>query len=219
MGTLLTVATITLASIAAISGAAPITSIRQVDFQNFPYAWTEPVEEPASVPEPWTWLMAPTNSDFRVKNGIRHFHAADEDAAAPLISVHSVAFGDLDGDGIEEAAVALNYSAGGTANWDYIYIYKLVDGHVELLARMQAGSRAYGGLAAPPVMRNGELVVDFNDASRRTGECCSAGYIRVHYCWRDGKLIETGTRQRGDNKVGEQNWSEGPKHLPYNVLF
>ena len=42
-----------------------------------------------------------------------------------LVSVDAVIYGDLDSDGIEEAAVLLNCSSGGTVNWDFLYIYKL----------------------------------------------------------------------------------------------
>jgi hypothetical protein len=57
----------------------------------------------------------------------------------------------LDSDGIEEAVAALNYSTGGTQNWDYLYFY-----------RMETGSRGYGGLVRTFV-QDQLLVVDFAD--------------------------------------------------------
>lgn len=116
---------------------------------------------------------------------------------APLVSVDSVTYGDLDGDGVDEAAVHLNYSTGGTMNWDFLYIYKLKSGQPKALAILESGSRAYGGLARS-VVENGQLVLDFADAERLVGDCCSEGYIRIHYRWRNGAFIEEGQRERGD---------------------
>lgn len=189
---------------AAMSAQRPAT-VRQIDFENFRYAWNNP---PVGVPSTWKWLRSAPDQYFRTVNGIHHFFLPDEDSYArqhaPLISVDSVSYGDLDGDGIEEAIVALNYSTGGTANWDYLYVYKLRRGQPKLLARMQTGSRADGGLVRAFVHEN-LLIVDFADSEKRVGDCCSEGYIRVSYRWRDGAFVEEGQREHG--KVDLQ---EGP---------
>jgi hypothetical protein len=102
--------------------APQVTTIRQIDFDNFSYSWSDP---PENVPETWHWLTSTPHSRFTTVNGIHHFYSPGEDEKerrfAPLVSVDST-YGDLDGDGVEEAAVALNHSSGGTANWDYLYV-------------------------------------------------------------------------------------------------
>jgi hypothetical protein len=186
----------TLGLATATTNAQRLTTIRQIDFDNFTYAWSDP--EP---PEDWHWLTSSPNSRFRAIGGIHHFYFPGQDnyerEHAPLVSVDSVTYGDLDGDGVEEAIVALNYSTGGTFNWDYLYVYKLDRGHAKLIARMQTGSRGYGGLIRAFV-RNQLLVVDFADPERHVGDCCSEGYIRVRYRWQDGLFIEEGSRERGN---------------------
>ncbi|MGA8073926.1 MAG: hypothetical protein WB995_10640 [Candidatus Acidiferrales bacterium] len=183
----------------ATTGAQHITALRQIDFKNFTYAWND---EPQDVPETWHWLTSPTKMRVRTINGIHHFHNADLDdtVPAPRISVDDVAYGDLDGDGVEEAAVTLNYGTGGTANWSYLYVYKLQAERPMLLARLQAGSRADDGLIKASI-RDGVLILDFNDPERRVGDCCSEGYIRVHYRWREGRFIEQGRRERGNTNL------------------
>jgi hypothetical protein len=184
-----------LASAALAGGQA--TLIRQVDFKNFEYAWSTPV---AVVPSSWQWLTSPTDKTFTTVNGIHHFftpgHKVDEGQAA-LISVDSVTYGDLDADGVEEAAVALNYSEGGTANWDYVYVYRMERRRPALMVRMQTGSRADGGLVKLAI-KDGVLLIDFADADRRRGDCCSEGYIRVSYRWERGGFVEIAPRKRGN---------------------
>ena len=176
-----------------------VATIQQIDFENFDYAWSEP-EPPENPNEPWQWLTSPPDQHFQAVGAVHHFYVDDPDPQVrerpPLVSVDSVTYGDLDGDGVEEAIVALNYSEGGTMNWDYLYVYKLERGRPRILARMETGSRGYGGLVRAFV-RNELLTVDFADPEKRMGDCCSEGYIRVRYRWQDGVFVEEGERERG----------------------
>ena len=190
---------------AVTTGAQVVTTIRQIDFDNFSYSWSD-AEPPEDVHQPWQWLTSPPSQHFRAVNGIHHFYLTSQDKyerqRASLVSVDSVTYGDLDNDGVEEAVVALNYSTGGTANWDYLYVYKLENGKPTLVARMETGSRGYGGLVRAYV-RNQLLVVDFADPERRVGDCCSEGYIRVRYRWQDGSFTEEGNPERGNLDLRE----------------
>lgn len=184
---------------AANTNAQKTTTIRQIDFDNFTYAWSD-AEPPENIIQPWHWFTTAPDQHFRAVNGAHRFYVRDQDSyvreRSPLISITSVMYGDLDGDGVEEAVVALNYSTGGTQNWDYLYIYKLKGGKRQLLARMETGSRGYGGLVRAFV-RDQLLIVDFADPEKRMGDCCSEGYIRVRYRWQDGLFIEEGQREHG----------------------
>ena len=117
------------------------------------------------------------------------------------VMVLSVAYGDLNGDGLDEAAVDLIFGTGGTANWHYLYVFTLANGSPELLGRLQSGSRADGGLLKVAIERN-TLILDFADSKRRVADCCSEGYVRVRYRWQSGRFVEVGTRISGDLEIG-----------------
>jgi hypothetical protein len=198
---------------APTNGRTQVIKIREVDFKNFTYAWDNP---PTDVPESWHWITSSPHSRITAFNGVHHFYEQGQDEyeheRAPLLSVDSVAYGHLVGDGDEEAVVSLNYSTGGTANWDYIYVYKLRNGRLALLGRMETGSRGSGGLINASVHER-SLVVDFADKDRPAGDCCSEGYIRVRYRWQDGSFIEAGARETGDlvlraGPSGAYRWEE-----------
>jgi len=182
------------------------TAIRQIDFDNFSYVWSDP-KPPEDVNLPWHWLSSTPDQHFRALHGIHHFYLSNRDnyvrEHSPIISVESITYGDLDGDRIEEAVVALNYSTGGTQNWDYLYVYKLERGEARLLARMETGSRGYGGLVRTFVQEDQLLVVDFADPERHVGDCCSEGYIRVRYRWQEGVFTAEGTPERGNLELNE----------------
>jgi hypothetical protein len=176
------------------------SSIRQIDFRNFVYPW----DEPDGPPSEWHWMSTSSRTHVRLVDGTHRFWEPSdselEREMAPGLWMTSVTYGDLDGDQEEEAAVALNYSGGGTANWDYLYVYKLEHGVPRLLGRLESGSRADGGLVKTTI-ENGLLVLDFADAARRVGDCCSEGFIRVRYRWSQGHFVETGPREHGDLKL------------------
>jgi hypothetical protein len=185
--------------LAAAAYPQKVTTIRQIDFENFSYQWNDP-EPPEDANQPWHWLTSPTDQHFRTVDGVHHFYLRDPDThvreRSSLVVVDSVTYGDLGGDGVEEAIVALNYSTGGTMNWDYLYVYKMERGELRLLARMETGSRGYGGLVRTFV-QDQLLTVDFADPERRMGDCCSEGYIRVRYRWQGRDFVEEGERERG----------------------
>lgn len=195
------------------SSTSGCSSIWQVDFDNFTYGWD--ANEPAGIPTTWEWLDSKPDQEFRTINGEYKLCEPNEYPYAgecPLVSVDSVTYGDLDGDGVAEAVVALTYHTGGTAGWQYLYVYKMENDHVKLLARMRTGSRADGGLVRVFV-RNNLLVADFSDAERRIGDCCSEGYIRVHYRLRSGGFVEALPRERGDLDL-----NGGPPRADFNAL-
>ncbi len=185
---------ITILCVASFASASGESDIRKIDFYNFAYPWNEL----DVVPDTWEWLTSSPAIQVSTVGGLYSFHDdGQEEGPAPLVGVEAVTYGDLLGDGHDQAVVSLNYSTGGTANWDYLYVYKLVHGQPVLLARLRTGSRGAGGLAGVSI-RHGLLIVDFADKDRMDGDCCSEGYVRVRYRWKKGTFVEIGVRQRGD---------------------
>jgi hypothetical protein len=185
--------------IVASLGAAQLRGIREIDFKNFTYVWDDAWED--APPEQWHWVTTRPKAKVSVSNGRHRFDDealdSDDPSRAPVVSVDSVTYGDLTGDGKEEAVVSLNYSTGGTANWDYVYIFRLKEGAPFLMARMQTGSRAYGGLVGVSIQK-GLLALDFADKDRMVGDCCSEGFVRVRYQWQGNHFVEVGNHDRGD---------------------
>ena len=176
-------------------------SIREVDFNNFSYPWDgEPYR---AVPERWSWMSPFPQSKVTLTQGRKDLSPPDtNELGCPYLMFRSVTHGDLDGDGRDEAAVDLLYGTGGTANWHYLYIYTFDQGSPKLLALLEIGSRADGGLSGLSIQK-GFLVLDFLDKDKRMGDCCSEGYIRVHYRWKKGHFTEQGSRTYGALEVIE----------------
>jgi hypothetical protein len=193
------IAVLGVVSIGFVSAREP--GIRDIDFKNFVYGWEAPQDD--YVPTSWRWTELPKQTRIHLINGIHKFvnpHATEEVRQhSPSLTFNSVAYGDLDGDGTEEAAVTLNYSSGGTSNWNYLYVYKLVQGKLQLLGVLQSGSRADGGLIKTAI-QDRLLILDFADSERRIADCCSDGYVRARYRWIKGRLVEDGPRERGSLK-------------------
>lgn len=174
-------------------------SIRQVNFRNFSYPWTNDEE----VPSRWTWMPIPDNAAVKLRAGRFSFSASSDQTGnqSPKVSLTGVAFGDLLGDGKEDAAVTLRYSSGGTANWSYLYLYQLKDGRPQLLSILESGSRGAGGLMKVAIA-SGSLTLDFADPEKQVGACCSEGYIRIRYHWDGSKFVQSASAEKGDLPTG-----------------
>ena len=182
-------------ALAAVGFAAD--DIHTVDFKNFTYPWPSRL---GGVPESWSWLVQRQNSTVRLVDGVHHFTDSGQfEPSRPYVMFSSVTYGNLTGDGRDEAAVDLVYGTGGTANWHYLYVYTIANRAPKLLGVLRSGSRADGGLVRIAIERR-LLVLDFQDTDRRTADCCSEGWVRVTYRWLGTHFAETGSRGRGDFK-------------------
>jgi hypothetical protein len=86
------------------------------------------------------------------------------------------------GAGRDDAIVVIRYDTGGTQFEYFVYIYTFTEGRPKLLAYFHAGDRSDSGLYQI-YAQNKELVVELYDPSKRTGDCCSSGFIRTRYRW------------------------------------
>jgi hypothetical protein len=183
--------------IALVAICSAADDIRAVDFKNLTYRW--PSDE-GGVPSTWNWLVQGQNSAVRLVDGVHSFSESSQpESGEPYVMLSSVTYGDLTGDGRDEAAVDLVYGTGGTANWHYLYVYTIANRAPKLLGVLRSGSRADGGLVRIAIEKR-LLVLDFQDTDRRTADCCSEGWIRVAYRWQGTHFAETGSRSHGDLK-------------------
>jgi hypothetical protein len=97
----------------------------------------------------------------------------------------SVSYGDLTGDGKDEAIIVLRYHSGGTQTTNYVYVYALDEHGPRLLAYCHTGNRSDSGLYGV-YARNGLLVFELLDPAGASAECCSSRVLISSYKWRDG---------------------------------
>ena len=164
------------------------TGIEKINFKNFVYPLAEDsADDAAPANSPWRWFSGEAKSTVRLVNGRHDFTSPDGHSDGYLL-YWSVTYGDLNGDGEDEAAVDLLRGTGGTKNWHYLYVFSLANGSPRLVGTLMSGSRADGGLVSVKIVR-GILSLDFQDADRREGDCCSRGIIRVRYRIQEGRKL------------------------------
>jgi type 1 fimbria pilin len=167
-----------LLTLAAVSAAFSQTDIRRVDFKNFTYG-------PSCAGE--------TTTSVRVKNG-EYVKETKQDGYTDQVDfrVLAVEYGDLTGDGKDEALIRTNCNTGGTGQFSEGFIYTMKAGKPSLLGRIPGGDRADGGLRSLTV-DGGLLVVEYNDPDKAAGACCAEGLVIQKYrVGSGGKLSESG---------------------------
>jgi len=166
-----------------VGGAMATTVLAQadvhsVDFKNFTY-------------EPFCAGETPTK--VRVKNG-KYSKETPQDGYTDrfYFDVLDVDYGDVTGDGKDEAIVLSNCNTGGTGQFTEGFVYSMRAGKPLLIARVPGGDRADGGLRSIKV-DGGNLVVEFNDPDKAAGACCPEGVVIQKFrLATGGKLVEVG---------------------------
>ena len=163
------------------------------DFKNFTYPLSGPLLGHTGI----RWLNG-SSRQIHLLNG------NDGDA----FSLESVKFADVDGDGRADAIVTLRYRTGGTQQTEYVYLYSLAGERPQLLGYFHAGDRADMGLR-DAYGEHGLLVVEVFDPKKRTGDCCSTGYIRTRYRWLGRHFQKVGAPETGNLEI-----QDGPSQTP-----
>lgn len=179
----------------------PEAAIRQIDFKNFNYP------------------KLPTGkcsmNEVRMTNG--RYNAPESIAGKiPSVDCWSVAlgaitYGDVTGDGEEEAIIELYAERGGTEASEDVYIYTLQGGNPVLLWKFETGDRADGGprrIAA----ENGGLVIELFGVGTAIGKklygtedvgaCCPKHFTRTKYKWDGTRFQQSGSPAVFENPSG-----------------
>ncbi len=129
-----------------------------------------------------------------------------------------VAYGDITGDGEEEAMLALGVESRGSAIPHVIYIYGIQGNHPKLLWRFEDGDRADGGLRRV-YAENGGLVIElygkradgkgkivgsdlFAEDGMMGGDCCPSHFTRARYKWNGKRFVLRGEPEVLSNPEG-----------------
>jgi hypothetical protein len=164
--------------------SAPKKTIRAVDFENFSFPETEGLQTPHSRKRSFK-LKDGSLPETRDKRGF-----VDEMG----VDLSEVSYGDVTGDGQEEAIVVLSFLTGGSSMLACVYVYAWDQRWPKLLWAFDTGDRAYGGLRRVKA-ENGYLLVelygngkilgkdlDAEDETNR-GACCPTLFTRARYKW------------------------------------
>ena len=171
-----------------------VHSIRDIDFGNFSYP------------------KLPTGKcsmrTVRLTNGKYEASERRVPHRVPSIDCWSVTmapivYGDVTGDGREEAMVVLYAERGGTESSNDVFIYSLKNGRPVLLWKFETGDRAEGGLVKL-YAENGKLVVELAGKNKfvggnyyatddtSSGACCPTVITRSKYHWVRGAFRRRG---------------------------
>ncbi len=152
--------------------------IRKVDFKNFTYQVANGEEK----------------ETVKVTDGEYSRTSADDPF---YFTVTDISYGDLDGDGQEEAIVRTRLNTGGTGNFTNGQIFTLKNGKPVILTEFEGGDRAYGGLAGANIA-NGALTVERYAPGEGGANCCPEYVETTRYKW-DGAAL----RQLSDSTTRE----------------
>ncbi len=168
-----------------VPAPAPATSTTQ----------SSPASAPASAPPPRETAPPPADADrTNLDEALaRDLKRLDELTASPgaRFQVQSAALGDLDRDGINDAAVLMIYRTEATETAQFLVAYRFDGSTFRPAARTYLGGPG-GDARASDIERiaDGRIVVLFQVRQPGDPECCPSGSRRESYVLKDGNLIE-----------------------------
>lgn len=163
--------------------AAAQGDIGSVDFKNFTYD---------------AFCLSSVPEKITVKAG-EFYEEKQEDGYVDrfYFKIFEVSYGDLTGDGKDEAVILSVCNTGGTGNFSEGFIYTMKAGKPVLAGRIPGGDRAYGGLRTARV-DNGTLIVESNEPGELGGSCCPEIIITTIYKLTGNNLTVVGKPARRD---------------------
>ena len=163
-----------------------VSSIREIDFKNFTYTWTEAQEF--------------DEKEFTLENGEKE--KTEEVSGAVLLEVE---YGDVTNDDIEEAMVSLAPETGGNCSCEMVYIFTLENKRPKLLWSFDTEDRAQGGLKRVYANKSELIVETFGDnkfendkwsfslpKDKFGGLCCPTAYTKNRFKWNGEKFAVAG---------------------------
>jgi hypothetical protein len=157
--------------------AAAQSGIRSFDFQNFTYHPYCLGERPLTFPV--------KNGKYEVKRGDDQYYFV---AVAPE-------YGDVNGDGQDEAIILTGCNTGGSGTFSEGFIYTMRRGKPALLTNLAGGDRADGGFHRLSI-EGGLVVVESYDHKDTSGACCPDFVDTQKWKWNGRRLVKSGRKTR-----------------------
>ncbi|MGI8669543.1 MAG: hypothetical protein ACR2J3_06780 [Aridibacter sp.] len=174
------------------------SGIKKVDFNNFTY---EPLCGGDIDGEPYGKITVKNGKIENIKE-VDGVNEVIDDNLPNYFSVGNFLYGDLNGDGKEEAVVSSDCNTGGTGQFSEGYIFTIKNGKPVLLTRIEGGDRGFGGLVDIKIVK-GLLVVEQNDPEGGAN-CCAVYTLMTKYKLNGNKLVPIGKPIRRKIKFLEQ---------------
>ncbi len=179
-----------------IAGELPKTTnspIGKFDFTNYSY------------PLPQGWKDA--DGEVVLENGESEVIISEDERKLGAKFIQTT-YGDINGDGQDEAIVIIKLETGGSALPQVVYFFEWKDDKPNLITHFRTGDRADGGLRDLKV-ENGQLIVELYGQDRyilgeiETGKitgdeedlCCPTHFTRTHYKLNGNRFSLQGKRE------------------------
>jgi len=163
------------AAIANRGQLGPTSEVRAIDWQNRTYVLGE--------------FGAVTVKDGHADFAISDDNQVAEPGAGGSYAVDRPLFGDIDGDGLEDAVISSVLSTGGTGHFSEVRIYTMRAAKLVELGVIPGGDRGDGGIRR--VTLDGRaVIVERNVLAEGDGMCCASGSQRERWVWRNGDMVE-----------------------------
>lgn len=157
-----------------------VDTIRKVDFRNFRYA-----PECLRNEDGTRGNLTTQDGKFERNEEFDKLH----------FTVNEVVYGDLTGEGEPEAVVLTACNTGGSGTLTEAYVYNLQAGRATEIARVDSGSKAYGGIVSLEITP-GVLMVERYATDEDGPHCCPKYIDTQRLRWDGAKLVPDGSTSR-----------------------
>jgi hypothetical protein len=113
----------------------------------------------------------------------------EDGVCAVCLAIRDVTFGDVDGDGREEAVLLIDSNLGGAGTSLDGYVFGLQDGRPLLREHVPGGDRGDGGIESVSIS-SGHVIVRRFELGPRDGACCPSRVSIERWRWENGHLVK-----------------------------
>ena len=138
-----------------------------------------------------------------------------EGAARPRVQFAEPLYviGDLDGDGVNEAAGFLTESSGGSGSYTYLAIVDSDNSQYKNVATQKLGDRVKVRALR---LEQGRLELDMVTAAPQEAACCPTLKVHKSYRYAGGKLQQISSKEQGHISIQDLAGSWSLTHLAWN---
>lgn len=158
------------------TAAKTFQSIREINFQNFTFPWTED-----SIFDEGT---------FTLKNGNKPRMTEEDDVG---VGLGKISYADLTDDGAEEAILKFGVDSGGNGTPTMVFVYSLVNGSPKMLQNFEFD---WGSPVRNVYAERGRLIIENYHLCQGDPCCCPSFYELSRYKWTKGKFAQDGKPQK-----------------------